>query len=77
MALNRDMTTMVQIKLAQMSKVSAIHFCQLAKREGVEFVNVVYPTGLRMVKASVGTESAEVPLRQAKALRADGFMVRT
>lgn len=77
MTLGRDMTKMVQAKLAQMGAVQAVHFCQLAKREGVEFVNITYPTGLRMVKASAGTESAEVPLERAKTLRADGYTIRS
>ena len=44
-------------------------------RRGAEFQNVVYPTGLKTVKAVLGAEVAEVKLPVAKQLRAAGFKV--
>jgi hypothetical protein len=62
-------------RLALWDKEAAIYFCRLAQR-GAEFVNVVYPTGLRMVKATIGRETVEVKLQVAKQLRADGWRIR-
>jgi hypothetical protein len=72
MALSIDTRREVQFTLARWSKESAMHFCRLAQR-GAQFTNVVYPTGLKMVVADVNGERAEVPLHQAKKLRAAGF----
>lgn len=64
----------VQFKVNQWAKESAMHFCRLAKA-GATFANITYPTGLRMVVAEAGGERAEVALRTAKMLRANGFKV--
>ena len=53
---------------------AAGYFCRLARR-GADFQNVVYPTGLKTVKAVLGAEVAEVKLPVAKQLRAAGFKV--
>ena len=63
----------VAFTLNRWAKEAAMYFCNLAQQEGCQFQNVVYPTGLKMVRASVGSECAEVPLRQAKQLRAAGY----
>lgn len=73
--LSRDMQKMVQSKMNQWGKEAAMHFCRLAQRDTARFANITYPTGLKMVRVSchmVG-EAAEVPLHQAKELRANGF----
>jgi|VirMetMinimDraft_7_1064189.scaffolds.fasta_scaffold177423_2 hypothetical protein len=62
-------------RLALWDKTAAIHFCRLAQA-GATFENVVYPTGLRMVKATLGKHVAEVKLSAAKQLRADGYRIR-
>jgi hypothetical protein len=62
-------------RVALWDKGAAIHFCQLAQK-GATFQNIIYPTGLRMVKATHGNSTAEVRLRVAKQLRADGWRIR-
>jgi hypothetical protein len=62
-------------RIALWDKGAAIHFCQLAQK-GATFQNIVYPTGLRMVKATLGGSTAEVKLNVAKQLRADGWRIR-
>ena len=72
-----DVKKMVEHKVTQWNKEAALHFCRLAQRDTARFQNVVYPTGLKMVRVSchVVGEAAEVHLRQAKELRANGFKV--
>ena len=62
-------------RIALWDREAAGYFCRLATREGVQFTNVVYPTGLKMVRAEVGTEKVEVKLPVAKQLRAAGWKV--
>ena len=62
-------------RIALWDRGAAIHFCQLAQK-GATFTNVVYPTGLKMVKATLGNSVAEVRLPVAKQLRADGWRIR-
>lgn len=62
-------------RLALWDKEAASYFCRLAQH-GAEFTNIVYPTGLRMVKATLGRETVEVKLAVAKQLRADGWRIR-
>ncbi len=62
-------------RIALWDKSSAIHFCLLAQK-GATFENVVYPTGLKMVKAILGNSTAEVKLNIAKQLRSDGWKIR-
>ena len=66
----------VNQRLALWDKEAAIYFCRLATRNGVQFTNVIYPTGLKMVRAEVGGEKVEVKLAAAKQLRADGWRIR-
>jgi hypothetical protein len=64
----------VQARVNLWAQESAVHFCRLAK-EGAEFTNVTYPTGLRTVVAEARGEKAEVKLGVAKRLRACGYMI--
>lgn len=75
--ISRDLANQVQSKLRQWDKESAMHFCRLAQIHGSRFENLVYPTGLKMVRVSNPTlaEAAEVQLSVAKQLRRDGFRV--
>lgn len=74
MALSIDMTRAVKFTMDRWNKEAAGYFCRLA-RKGASFTNVVYPTGLKMVRAQFGDEHVEVELSAAKKLRADGFKV--
>ncbi len=74
MQLGPDLTKQVQFTIARQAKESAMHFCRLAAK-GATFTNVVYPTGLKMVRAEMNGERAEVALCAAKQLRAAGFKV--
>jgi len=62
----------VKATLDRWASESAIYFCRLAQ-QGCEFQNITYPTGLNMVRATRGAESAEVPLQQAKVLRESAY----
>ena len=64
----------VAFTIARQTKEAAMHFCRLAAK-GAAFTNVVYPTGLKMVRAELNGERAEVVLCAAKQLRAAGFKV--
>lgn len=64
----------VAFTIARWNKEAAMYFCRLAAK-GASFTNVVYPTGLKMVRAEFGGESAEVALSVAKQLRANGYKV--
>jgi hypothetical protein len=64
----------VAFTIARWSKESAMHFCRLASNSAT-FTNVVYPTGLKMVRAEANGERAEVSLCVAKQLRANGYKV--
>ncbi len=70
-----DLTKQVQFSINRMARESAMHFCRLAQHGDAEFVNVTYPTGLKTVIAFANSEKAEVELRTAKALRANGYKV--
>jgi hypothetical protein len=63
-------------RIALWDTEAAIYFCRLATRPGVTFTNIVYPTGLKMVRAAVGNEKVEVKLPVAKQLRADQWRIR-
>lgn len=78
MALSIDLRRDVEAKLSQWGKESSMHFCRLAQRETAQFTNVVYPTGLKMVRVHCPrlAEAAEVPLSQAKQLRRDSYTFR-
>lgn len=65
----------VAAKVLQWHSESALYFCRLAKCQGAEFVVVEYPTGLRMMRVSCGSESAEVPPGVADTLARSGFRV--
>ena len=65
----------VQMRIKLWDDSAAIHFCQLAQK-GAAFANVTYPTGLKMVRATVGKSTAEVRLAVAKQLRNDGWRIR-
>lgn len=75
MAIGKDFNRQVQCKIDQWNREAMISFCLCAKKTGVIFTNVVYPTGLKMAKAEVGGYSVEVPLRVAKKLRNDGYTI--
>ena len=77
MALSIDIRRQVESKIGQWAKESAMHFCSIAQREGARFENITYPTGLKMVRVShyLLAEAAEVELRTAKMLRANGYKV--
>lgn len=76
MSLSIDFQRQVQFKQNQWAKEAELAFCQLAKKPGVVFTNITYPTGLKMVQAEIaGYHKTEVPLRTAKMLRANGYMV--
>ena len=64
----------VAFTIARWNKEAAMYFCRLAAK-GASFTNVVYPTGLKMVRAEFGGERAEVGLSVAKQLRANGYKV--
>jgi len=64
----------VAFTIARWNKESAMHFCRLAAN-GATFTNVVYPTGLKMVRAEANGERAEVALCVAKQLREAGYKV--
>lgn len=64
----------VAFTIARWNKEAAMYFCRLAAK-GASFTNVVYPTGLKMVRAEFGGERAEVALCVAKNLRANGYKV--
>ena len=64
----------VAFTIARWNKEAAMHFCRLAQA-GAEFANIVYPTGLKMVRAEVNGERAEVALCVAKQLRSAGYKV--
>lgn len=74
MQLGPDLTKQVQFTINRQAKEAAMYFCRLAAK-GATFTNVVYPTGLKMVRAEVNGERAEVALCAAKQLRAAGFKV--
>jgi len=78
MSLSIDLQRDVKTKLSQWGKEAAMHFCRLAQRETAQFVNVTYPTGLKMVRVFCPMlgEAAEVPLAQAKQLRRDSYTFR-
>ena len=77
MTLSIETRREVQFKINQWAKESAMHFCRLAQRDGARFENITYPTGLKMVRVShhLLAEAAEVDLRTAKMLRANGYKV--
>ena len=64
----------VAFTIARWNKEAAMYFCRLAAK-GANFTNVVYPTGLKMVRAELGGDRAEVALSVAKQLRAHGYKV--
>ena len=76
MMISRELQSMVEATRARWDRESALHFCRLARKAGVTFENVIYPTGLRNVIARADGQKAEVSLSTAKALRADGYMLR-
>ena len=76
MTISIDIQRMVAFKRNQWNREAEISFCNLATRDGVVFTNITYPTGLKMVKAEIkGYHKTEVPLRTAKILRANGYVV--
>ena len=60
---------------AMLDKASAVQFCRLAQN-GATFENIIYKSGLRMVRATLGNHKVEVTLFSAKQLRADGWRIR-
>ena len=74
--ISRELQRMVDATRARWDRESAWHFCHLARKPGVTFENVIYPTGLRNVIARADGQKAEVSLQVAKTLRADGYMLR-
>lgn len=74
MNLSNETSREVQFTIARQAKEGAMHFCRLATKSAA-FTNVVYSTGLKMVRAEANGERAEVALCVAKQLRAAGFKV--
>ena len=62
-------------RLALWDREATIQFCGLAQK-GAQLNTVVYPTGLTLVRATLGADKAEVAPQVAEQLRADRWRIR-
>ncbi len=76
MAIGIELAKQIQHSVNRRNREEANHFCRLAQ-SGAEFVNVVYPTGLRTVIATANGQKAEVLLTTAKTLRSSNYKIAT
>lgn len=65
---------MVANKLNQWEAGNAMYFCQIMQKGGT-YEKVQYPTGLVMLRASIGAEAAEIKIQTAKQIRRSNWTI--